>query len=169
MGVKNFLVAPSPRPPHLGRARRLHTPARRPHPPAGALTVPPSMPPSSSPVRAQANEAGSLVEVELQVTMARLEEEFRQLLIRGTASLAPVDLHVVPSAPSVCEHGGHPLCAGNSDGWFACASCDCGSSVAPTFSLAGAARGAWQGPACIQRRHWWDLVGREQKRGHASG
>ncbi|KAE8816241.1 exocyst complex component EXO70B1-like [Hordeum vulgare] len=38
-------------------------------------------------------EAGPRVEAALQVAMARLEEEFRQLLIRGTASLAADDLH----------------------------------------------------------------------------
>lgn len=38
-------------------------------------------------------EAGPRVEAALQVAMARLEEEFRQLLIRGTASLAAEDLH----------------------------------------------------------------------------
>ena len=38
-------------------------------------------------------EAGPRVEAALQVAMARLEEEFRQLMIRGTASLAAEDLH----------------------------------------------------------------------------
>jgi exocyst complex protein 7 len=38
-------------------------------------------------------EAGPRVEAALQVAMARLEEEFRQLLIRGTASLGAEDLH----------------------------------------------------------------------------
>ncbi|KQK11259.1 exocyst complex component EXO70B1 [Brachypodium distachyon] len=37
--------------------------------------------------------AGPRVEAALQVAMARLEEEFRQLLIRGTSSLAAEDLH----------------------------------------------------------------------------